>query len=84
MVYITQLLFVKKGKESVFLEFEEQVIPLMTIHKGRVLYRIRPTKETYVSFEEELEAVFCSSSQALKLDSTCCVNDVAPEDINSS
>ena len=55
MVYITQLLFVKKGKESVFLEFEEQVIPLMTIHKGRVLYRIRPTKETYVSFEEELE-----------------------------
>lgn len=52
MVYITQLLFIKKGKESSFLEFEEKVIPLLSNHNGRVLYRIRPTKETFVSLEE--------------------------------
>lgn len=53
MVYITQLLFVKKGKENAFLGFEEKVIPLMNTHNGRIVYRIRPTKETYISFEQE-------------------------------
>ena len=54
MIYITQLLFIKSGKERAFLEFEEKVIPLMNNHNGRVIYRIRPTKEIFVSPEEEL------------------------------
>jgi hypothetical protein len=29
MIYITQLIFVKEGKEATFLEFEDDAIPLM-------------------------------------------------------
>ncbi len=54
MIYITQLVFVKKGKENTFLEFENFAIPLMEKYKGRILYRIRPGKEAYVSATEEL------------------------------
>lgn len=54
MIYITQLIFVKEGKEDVFLEFEEHAIPLMEKYNGRVLYRLRPTRDTFVSAEDEL------------------------------
>jgi hypothetical protein len=66
MIYITQLIFVKEGKEATFLEFESLVIPLMKRYEGKVIYRVRPnveqfideTKETpyeihFVSFESE-------------------------------
>ncbi len=53
-IYITQLIFVKEGKEKTFLEFEKFAIPLMEKYKGRIIYRLRPTKETFISEEKEL------------------------------
>ena len=54
MIYITQLIFVKKGKENEFLEFENHVIPLMEKYNGKVLYRIRPSAENYVDLIEKM------------------------------
>ncbi len=44
MLYYTQIIFVKEGKEEVFNEFEGHVLPLLTRHNGELLYRIRPDK----------------------------------------
>ena len=48
MIYITQLIFVKAGKEAQFLEFERHAIPLMAKYNGQVIYRIRPDKEHFI------------------------------------
>jgi hypothetical protein len=55
MIFLTMMIFLKKGKEDVFHQFEELAIPLLKDHKGRLLYRLRPTRENYISFEDELE-----------------------------
>lgn len=54
MIYITQLIFVKEGKEDTFLEFEDHVIPIMKKYNGQIIYRIRPSKESFVSEKKEL------------------------------
>lgn len=54
MIYITQLIFVKEGKESVFLEFEDFAIPLLEKYNGQLIYRLRPTKEAFISKAKEL------------------------------
>ncbi len=54
MIYITQLIFVKDGQESVFLEFESMAIPLLETYNGKVLYRVRPDKENFIDAEGEL------------------------------
>jgi len=54
MIYITQLVFIKKGKESTFIEFEKWVLPLMKKYTGKMLYRIRPDKEAFISETGEL------------------------------
>ena len=48
MIYITQLIFVKKGKEETFLEFENFAIPLLEKFNGKIIYRIRPGKANFV------------------------------------
>jgi antibiotic biosynthesis monooxygenase (ABM) superfamily enzyme len=48
MIYITQLIFVNEGKEEQFLEFERFAIPLMAKYTGKVIHRIRPTKENFI------------------------------------
>lgn len=53
MIYLTQLIFVKPGKETVFHQFEEFVIPLMERHGGLMLYRIRPSQHSFISAENE-------------------------------
>lgn len=54
MIYITQLIFVEEGKEGKFLEFESYAIPLMEKYNGRIVYRLRPTKESFIGPVEEL------------------------------
>lgn len=49
MIYITQLIYLYPGKETVFHEFEDHVLPLLDRHQGILLYRVRPTQEAYVS-----------------------------------
>ena len=53
MIYLTQLIFVKKGKEKVFHEFENFAIPLMGKYNGRIIHRLRPQKDTYISSAEK-------------------------------
>ena len=54
MIYLTQLIFVKEGKESIFQQFEDFVIPLMEKYNGKIIYRIRPTQESFISTNEEI------------------------------
>ena len=54
MIFITQLIFVKEGKEDVFLEFEKFAIPLVEKYSGKIIYRVRPEKESFVSHEKEI------------------------------
>ncbi len=54
MLYFTMLIFVKEGQENVFQEFENLAIPLLKEHNGKIIYRIRPTKDNYISYEDEL------------------------------
>jgi len=54
MIYITQIIFVKEGKEDTFFEFEDLAIPLMEKYNGRIIYRLRPSKEAFISEQKEL------------------------------
>lgn len=53
MIYITQLIYVKKGQEEKFLEFEKHAIPLMEKYTGKMIYRLRPEAETFIDYEGE-------------------------------
>ncbi|MEP1779219.1 DUF1330 domain-containing protein [Reichenbachiella sp.] len=53
MIYITQLIYIKSGKELVFQEFETHAIPLMEKYTGRLIQRLRPNADAYVAGEEE-------------------------------
>jgi uncharacterized protein (DUF1330 family) len=48
MIYITQLIYIKQGQEAVFDEFESVAIPIVAKYNGRLLFRIRPTRETVI------------------------------------
>ena len=50
-IYLTQLIFINPGKEQVFMEFEDFVLPLMEKYRGKMLYRIRPGKNNFVHAE---------------------------------
>lgn len=54
MIYITQLIFVKEGKETIFQEFESFAIPLMKKYGGEMLHRFRPRKEDYIDPMNEM------------------------------
>lgn len=51
MIYLTMIIFLQKGKEALFHEFEDFAIPLMSDYSGRVIYRIRPTEESIIACE---------------------------------
>lgn len=53
MIYITQLIFVKEGKEDVFHEFEDNVLPLIERFNGKLLYRVRPNEAAYLVADGE-------------------------------
>jgi len=48
MIYITQLVYVKEGKENVFQQFENIAIPAIQKYNGRLLLRVRPKPENYI------------------------------------
>lgn len=54
MIYITQLIYVKPGQEAIFDEFENVAIPIVAKYNGRMLFRLRPTKENYIMQPDEL------------------------------
>lgn len=54
MIYLTQLIFILDGKENTFHEFEDFAIPLLEKYSGKMIYRIRPTAENFISPEGDL------------------------------
>ena len=48
MIYITQLIYIKEGQEEVFDQFESVAIPTIAKYNGRLLFRVRPTKDSFV------------------------------------
>ena len=70
MLYITQLIYVRKGQESKLHEFEAQAIPLLKKYGGKIVQRIRPTQESFIDGEAlkpyEVHIVSFESEQNLK------------------
>ena len=48
MIYITQLIYIKDGREKTFHEFEDVAIPIIAKYNGRLLLRVRPQKEGFI------------------------------------
>lgn len=48
MLFITQLIYIKEGQESVFHQFEDIAIPTILKYNGRILLRIRPDEKAFV------------------------------------
>ena len=54
MIYYTQLIFIKKGKEDAFNAFEEKVLPLLGAHEGELIYRLRPGAASLIAGSGQL------------------------------
>ena len=52
-VYITQLIYVKEGQETVFDQFESVAIPIISKYNGRMLLRVRPAASAYIETDME-------------------------------
>jgi hypothetical protein len=52
MIYLNQLIFIRDGKEAIFHEFEDFVMPLIGQHNGRIIYRLRPDPHNFIDGEE--------------------------------
>lgn len=48
MIYITQLIYLKAGQEQIFDQFESLAIPTISKYKGRLLFRVRPTEDSFI------------------------------------
>ncbi|QNF34473.1 DUF1330 domain-containing protein [Adhaeribacter swui] len=53
-LYLTLLVYVRKGEEETFLKYEDQVLPLLPQYYGELVYRIRPDKSNFVHATDEL------------------------------
>lgn len=48
MIFITQLIYIKEGKEAIFNEFEDIAIPAISKYNGKLLLRVRPEESAIV------------------------------------
>lgn len=48
MIFITQLIYIIEGQEQIFDEFESIAIPTILKYNGRLLLRVRPTKDAFI------------------------------------
>jgi uncharacterized protein (DUF1330 family) len=48
MIYITQLIYIIDGQESVFNQFEAIAIPIILKYNGRLLLRVRPKDNSFI------------------------------------
>lgn len=48
MIFITQLVYVIKGEEETFHEFENIAIPAILKYNGQLLLRVRPTGNSFI------------------------------------
>ena len=50
MIYILQLIYIKEGQESIFHQFENIAIPIISKYNGRLLLRIRPDENSFIQY----------------------------------
>ena len=48
MIFITQLIYIKEGQESMFHQFEDISIPAISKYNGRLLLRVRPDNNSII------------------------------------
>ncbi len=48
MIYITQLIYIIEGQESIFDEFESVAIPIILKYNGKLLMRVRPAASNFI------------------------------------
>lgn len=48
MIFITQLIYIREGQESVFYQFEDIAIPTILKYNGKLLLRVRPTDNSFI------------------------------------
>lgn len=53
MIYFTQLIYIKDGQETVFHQFENIAIPIISKYNGRLLLRVRPTDDSVIESQIE-------------------------------
>lgn len=53
MIYITQLIYIIDGQESIFDEFENMAIPIIAKYHGQLLLRIRPDIDSFIELNTE-------------------------------
>lgn len=70
MIFITQLIYIRKGKEKVFDEFEQIAIRIIPIYNGNLLLRIRPDEGSIIecNMEKPYELHFISFSSEKDLE----------------
>lgn len=55
-IFITQLIYIIKGQEEVFHDFEKVAIPIIAKYNGRLLLRTRPNADTII--EQDIESPY--------------------------
>jgi len=48
MVFLTQLIYIREGQESVFHQFEDIAIPAILKYNGMLLLRVRPSGNDFI------------------------------------
>lgn len=48
MIYLTQLIYIKEGKEEIFHQFEDLAIPIIANYNGKLTLRIRPQVDSVI------------------------------------
>lgn|ERR1035438_9854773 len=56
MIFITQLIYILDGQETVFDQFEAVAIPAISKYNGQLLFRVRPQKDAYI--EKNIDAPY--------------------------
>ena len=56
MIFITQLIYILDGQETVFDQFEAIAIPTISKYNGRLLLRVRPNEDAYI--ESNIESPY--------------------------
>jgi hypothetical protein len=51
MIHLTQLIYIKPGKEDVFDAFEAVALPLIGRYNGQLLMRVRPDASAFIEGE---------------------------------
>lgn len=53
MIFITQLIYIQDGQETVFDQFESVAIPIISKYNGKLLLRVRPSQDAYIESNVE-------------------------------